>query len=142
MLTVLMACVSSRDARRGYLICCSSSGTFWAEGTVYVPYNTVPGEGGGRGMPLPSLSCQPGKVQPWVGREPPPAEVLCIHHSDAASPPARSPAVSPAPCREPHACPLIVLAPAASFLPSRVSREDTRDWKQTLLCSSLERWIV
>lgn len=55
MLTVLMACVSSRDTRRGYLICCSSSGTFWAEGAVRVPYNTVPGEGGGRGMPLPSL---------------------------------------------------------------------------------------
>lgn len=85
------------------------------------------------GACLCPLSCQPGKVQPWVGQEPPLPEVLRIHHSDAASPPAGSPAVFPATCRESHACPLIVLAPAASFLPYRVSREDTWDWRQTLL---------
>lgn len=86
---------------------------------------------------MPFLLCQPGKAQSRVRGEPP--QRPCAPSTPAqGAPPIGRLAECSGSCKEVHAFPLTVSAPAAQVPPPCVSRDGRWDWRQTVRCPSLK----
>lgn len=87
---------------------------------------------------MPFLLCQPGKAQSRVRGEPPQRPCAPSTPAQGAPPPIGRLAECSGSCKEVHAFPLTVSAPAAQVPPPCVSRDGRWDWRQTVRCPSLK----